>query len=251
MAYDLLPGFLVRLATQSQHDHWQGGPAYHEGAVCRICDRPLLLLWDINCLDPRLRVRGRSVFKDLKRVPLYYCWKCAGDVDYRVVDSHRLEVLGNRGRPQGDDFPYKNYPLQFERRRISLDRLDELRKLSTRWNVDVGERLPASARKRLEKRLGHRVTYDFDIWWHQFGGRPWLVQGPENIVCPNEKCSWARRGWTMKILASIINDPPSGLPMIESVKEVKKNKGHFNSYVQVIFHICRGCLTLHAANRCD
>jgi hypothetical protein len=55
----------------------------------------------------------------------------------------------------------------------------------------------------------------------------------------------------MKIPAAISNDPPSGLPMVETMNDVKKNKGHFDYSVQVIFHICRGCLTLHAGNQCD
>jgi hypothetical protein len=55
----------------------------------------------------------------------------------------------------------------------------------------------------------------------------------------------------MKVLATIHNDPPAGLPMVETRNEVEKRGGHFNNMVQVVFHICRNCLTIHAGNRCD
>jgi hypothetical protein len=173
-------------------------------------------------------------------------------MDYRVINQKRVAVLANKGTVQGKDFPYKKYPLQFQRHPIELDSLHELPKPAQRVvNTGLGMRVPESGKKELEKWLGRRVKSGFDIWWHQLGGLPWLVQGPERIVCPNKECSWSRRGWAMKILAVIINDPPSGLPMVETMKEVNKRKGHFNNFVQVVFHICRSCLTLHAANRCD
>jgi len=252
MAYQILPGYQVRLAKRSPHDHWQGGAAYHQGAVCPICDRPLLLLWDLACSDPRFAVGGRPLFKNLERLPLYYCWTCSAEMDYRIVTPNRIKVLKNQGEFQGKHFPYKNYPLQFPRRPIELNRLIEMPEaaqkiVSSCFGCD---RIPASGKKALEKWLGRKVKFAFDIWWHQLGGLPWLAQGPERIVCPNKQCSWSHRGWAMKILAVVMNDPPSGLPMVETIEEVKKDHGHFNNQVQVIFHVCRGCLTLHAANRC-
>jgi hypothetical protein len=252
MPYSILPGFRVRVAKRSRYDHWQGGSALEGGAVCPVCDRPLLLLWDLNCLDPRFHIRGRPRFKDLERLPLYYCWPCCAEMDYRVVERNRVEVLRNQGTAQGKDFPYKNYPLQFDRQPIELDRLDEMpRRAQEVVNTAMGDPVPALGKRELAKWLGRPVRYGFDIWWHQLGGLPSLVQGPEQIVCPNKTCSWSRRGWAMKILAVIINDPPSGLPMVETMQEVNKNKGRFNKYVQVVFHVCRGCLTLHVGNRCD
>src|SRR5687768_10740000 len=115
MPYYILPGFRVRLAKRSQNDHWQGGPAYHEGAVCPVCDRPLLLLWDFNCSDQRFRIQGRQRFKHLERLPLYYCWPCCAEMDYRVINQKRVVVLANKGTVQGKDFPYKKYPFQFQR----------------------------------------------------------------------------------------------------------------------------------------
>ncbi len=250
--YHLLPGFRVRVVKRSTQDHWQGGPAYHAGAACPICRRPLLLLWDVNCADPRFRLDGRLVFKHLERLPLYYCWKCAAEMDYRVLSPDRIQVLQNLGKPQGEDFPYRRFPQTFERRPIELDRLTDMPKEARALlNTDWFDRLPTKAKRPLEKWIGRPLKYGFDIWWHQFGGIPWLVQGPERIFCPNRDCSWARRRWAMKVLAVIRNDPPAGLPMCETMKEVEKRGGHFNDMVQVVFHICKCCLTIHVGNRCD
>jgi hypothetical protein len=250
MAYHLLPGFRVRLAKTSKQDHWQGGPVRHTGVNCPICRRPFLLLWDINCRDPRFVVENRAVFKDLKRLPLYYCWTCVAEMDYQVCDDDRIRLFSHTGEHQGKDFPYRSYPKEFERSPLEMDRMPQtVRELLK--GIDIIKRLTKQERNTLEKWIGHPLKFAFDIWWHQFGGLPWLAQGPERVNCPNPECSWSRRGWPMKILAAIQNDPIYGLPMTESKKEIEKGGGHFNHWVQVTFHICRNCLTIHAANRCD
>jgi hypothetical protein len=156
------------------------------------------------------------------------------------------------GRYQGDDFPYRRYPTAFPRQPIELSPFSELPSVVKQaLKTPPGNQVPPKMRSAAKAWFGHRVRYGFDLWWHQFGGSPWQIQGPERFECPNTKCSWSRRKIRMNVLAAIMNDPPSGLPMIEPMREVRKAKGHFNSYVQVIFHICRGCLTIHACNRCD
>jgi hypothetical protein len=118
-------------------------------------------------------------------------------------------------------------------------------------NTPLFDRLPPKSKQPLQKWIGRPLKRGFDIWWHQFGGQPWLIQGPERIVCPNPDCSLSRRNWAMKILATVHNEPLAGLPMIETKKQVKKNKGHFNHWLQMVFHVCVGCWTIHAGNRCD
>lgn len=174
-------------------------------------------------------------------------------MDYRVLSPDRVVVLQHRGMPQGKDFPYKHYPISFERQPVELDLLKDIPKATKKAirDCDPTDRIRSSTKKSIEKWLGHSVKFGFDIWWHQFGGQPWLIQGPERIICANKKCPWHRRKWAMKILASIINDPPGGLPMLETMEHVNEHRGHFNHYVQVVFHICGGCLSIHAANRCD
>jgi hypothetical protein len=59
--------YRVKLAKDSDADHWSGGEPYHLGAQCPACRIPLLLLWDINCRDPRF---PRRKFGPLERLPL-------------------------------------------------------------------------------------------------------------------------------------------------------------------------------------
>ncbi len=252
MSSRLLPGYRVKVARKSNYDHWQGGPAYHEGAACTKCKRALLLLWDFNAKDPRFVVDGRPLFKSLKRLPLYYCWTCVSDIDYRVVAPDRIEVLKMEGRRQGKDFPYKNFPLEFPKQPIVLQRLSTLpqaikKSVGTRWIDNV----PAPGNKLLSHWLGRKVSRGCDIWWHQFGGRFQPIQGDEVFQCPIPHCSRHRQKEPMQIFATLHNDPPSGLPMTQTMKDVEENKGHFDRYVEVIYHICPECLAIHVGNRCD
>jgi hypothetical protein len=174
-------------------------------------------------------------------------------MDYLVTDEGEIAVLGNSGTPQGADFPYRRFPLYFKRQPIELDALadtpENIRRIMDRnW---MALRNPARERTPLERWLGRPAPTGFDIWWHQLGGLPWLVQGPERILCPNARCAWSRRRRALKILAVIRNDPPSGLPMVETMAHVKKAKGHFDCFVQVVYHVCRHCLAIHVGNRCD
>jgi hypothetical protein len=253
MSDRLLPGFIVRVAASSSYDHWQGGPAVHEGAYCDTCKRPWLLLWDINCADPRFEVDGRMVFGNLERLPIYYCWKCVADMAYRVVDSQRIHVFESNGVPQGDDFPYGNYPIQFQRHPIELTRASEMPDDVREFLTEETEKTVSDDLKRqLEFWLDHPIScIDFDIWWQQFAGEPWLMQGPEEFSCPNEVCEAGRRHAPMKVLAAICNHPLGGLPMIQTIEDVKNSSGVTNRWVQVVVHMCPECHTIHVCNRCD
>jgi len=55
----------------------------------------------------------------------------------------------------------------------------------------------------------------------------------------------------MKILAAVCNDPPVGLPMIETLETVNQSNGSFNRWVQLVFHLCDTCFTVHSCSRCD
>jgi hypothetical protein len=174
-------------------------------------------------------------------------------MDYRVLAPDRLEVLKNTATRQGKYFPYRGFPREFERHAIELGRIADMpaEAMALARRAVWFDPLPAKGKRALEKWIGRRLEDGSDVWWHQFGGQPWLVQGPERIMCPNRACSLSRRRWAMKILAVICNDPPAGLPMVETLRDVKKNRGNFDRWCQVVFHICKGCLTIHAANRCD
>jgi hypothetical protein len=209
-----------------------------------------MLIWDINCSDPRFVTEGEPIFKDLERLALYYCWMCHGEITYRAVRHNQFHIFQNIGNEPSPDFPYENYPLEFNRCPIELSRPSEMPNEIRRLFVeDFKEPLDDKAKKELSYWLGHPSGEDeFDIWWQQFGGEPWLVQGDETIGCPNPACSAAKRGLNMRILASVSNDPPSGLPMIEVVNN---SRLVYNRWVQLVFHVCDECFTIHACNRCD
>jgi hypothetical protein len=256
MSDRLLPGFIARVATSSKFDHWQGGPATHKGAYCATCNRPWLLIWDINCADPRFVREGEPVFGDSGRLPLYYCWKCCGDASYRVTEPDRIHVFESNGKYQGDDFPYENYPIAFDRCPIELSRPSEMPAEIEKFISEGPEEsspAPPSAefKNQLEYWLDHSISHlEYDIWWQQFGGDPWRAQGSEEFLCPNPECETGRARMPIKVLASIVNHPLSGLPMIETIEQVKQASGVVNRWVQIVVHLCPECHTIHVCNRC-
>jgi hypothetical protein len=148
------------------------------------------------------------------------------------------------------DFPYKNYPKALERQPLELANMPaKIRAIAAKWTDLLGEKLSSKEKKSLANWFGHEFKWSLDFWCHQFGAEPWLIQGPEKIPCINPDCSRGKRNWPMKVLAVIHNDPWCGLPLIERIEDVQDRSA--NHYVQVVYHICPKCLTLHAGNRCD
>ena len=260
MALKLLEPFIVRPEPGAKHNHWQGGPPKHEGAICRRCGHQFQLIWDLNCSDPRFCNKdGRPVFRNLSRLPLYWCVPCFSSIDYSIIDDAKIELLRIDGKPANlvkrkrsdPKFPYANFPGEFVRQTIRLSSVPELpttvRKL---LSGNPSLKLTEARRKLLEKHVGHDVSPRIfhamaGTWAHLFGGRPNLPQGDDWIVCPNEQCR--SHGKRMKVIAAIHNDPPNGLPLIETMDRVRKSKtGSFNWFVTVYFHFCRSCNSVHA-----
>lgn len=262
MAYHYMSGLLVRPGEESTYGHLQGGPTTDPGAKCQVCHRPLLRIWQLDCSDPRLVKASpqEPAFAGLTTLPLYYCWRCGGEYAYQVKADGMIEMLDSKvwNQPPGDDFPYPNYPSHFPQRPIRLYRPDELPEVVWKYvnddPDDIGEPIPPQDAQLLSDFFGHKIKIPFHVWWHQLGGIPALAQGKEEHVCPNPACprtAEQKKTEPMKILAAIPNDPPSGLPMIESVETVEEGNGHFNRWVQAVFHVCDACFTVHACNRCD
>ena len=111
--------FRVKVAEKINGDHWQGGPTTDKGAKCPVCKKPLLLLWDINAQDPMLLRWNKNRFGSLKRLPLYFCWGCVGDVSYEFIADDKVRVLGSPGR-SGGGAEYEGYPRDFPRRSMAL-----------------------------------------------------------------------------------------------------------------------------------
>ena len=253
--------FRVRLTDHSECDHWSGGKPYHRGANCPACKIPLLLLWDINCSDPRF---GRRKFGPLKRLPLYYCWGCGDSIAYQVIDDKTISIFDDASRRK-PDYPYEPYPDFFERRGLQLieglpDKIRNLiQKFCDEWDASDDDAIyePTSKEQSLlTDFFGHSVVLPLDLFHHQFGGKPVLTHWAEEIFrCPNSACDGTvadrlrGRKRAMKFLAGILNDPWGGLPMIEPAnEETRKNT---NIFVTVQFHICDRCWTVLGCNCCD
>ena len=89
-----------------------------------ICDRPLLLLADLDCTQIRTS-EDAKLFHSLDRLPLYYCWRCCAEhLTYLIIDGTRIRVLNNEGKNEGEDFPYEEYPRLFPKRPVKLVPID-------------------------------------------------------------------------------------------------------------------------------
>jgi hypothetical protein len=243
--------FRAKLVKRSDTDHWAGGKPYHQGANCPACKIPLLLLWDINCKDPRFP-------------RLYYCWGCVNDLSYQVFDDGKIHIhLGKRSK--GPSFPYDPYPEFLERRGLNLldgSVPDEIRRavleMYASWDTAAGDAaVPVPKpkdRKMLNDFFGHPADVPMSLFYHQFGGRP-LQQlwANEKFRCPNPTCVGSPadrlRGTkrAMKFLAGILYDPWGGLPMGQPANA--ETKKHWDFFISVQFHICDCCWTIHGCNR--
>jgi hypothetical protein len=231
--------------------HFIGGKARHSGAVCRACDRPLLLLWDVDCTDPAFGRESRPIFGELERLPLYYCWTCSTWLAYQVTRRRVTIIAQDRGARFQDDWPYPNYPEELPRVPAVLEPIPaDIEKICLVGDEFGDDWLTPADLKRFATWSGGPAS-SVNLNRQQFGGRPHLEQGHEEHWCPNKKCRWSKKyrnwsfGW-MKELASVHNDPLNHLPLIQPAGTQRPNK-----WVQVVFWICPACLTVRADQRCD
>jgi hypothetical protein len=253
--------YRVRLAEKPDADHWSGGKPSHQGATCPSCKIPLLLLWDIDCTDPRF---PRRAFGPLTRLPLYFCWGCVGDLAYQVVGERELRVHPG-DRRDGPNFPYAPYPEGFERRGLVLlegvpDEIHRIgRELAARWETaDDDGPIPAPTadeQRTLTEFFGHPVPLPRCFFHHQLGGEPSGSWADEVFECPKPACAGGLldrvrgRKRRMRFLAGVLNDPWSGLPMVEPADD--ETRRHWNYFVSVQYHVCDNCWTVLGCNRCD
>lgn len=246
------------VAEDSPSSHQFGGDVYHEGATCPVCKIPLLLLADFDCTELR-KLENKKLFLELDRLPLYYCWRCCAEQLSYQVRGNSLNIFKNEGKPQPDDFPYEGFPEKFPPRPISIKPIPyEIEKLLIVAQEVDGYWLTEEDRAVIQtglRPLRHAYFAKSGFNRHQIGGLPNLIQGHEYIVCPNPNCEYHKMakqhyGTRMKELASLHNDPHSGLSMCEQLGELSA-PDKFNEYVQVVFWVCEECLTIAASNRCD
>ncbi len=256
--YYIKQGYALIASDDVTDDHWIGGKPYHSGAVCPVCKIPLLLLADLNCSLFR-RNETAKLFHELEMLPLYYCWRCsAQELSYRVIDPKQIKIFANKGKREKKGFPYKGYPDHFPRRSAEIVPIPyETAKLLLLAQEAGEDWLDENDRQIIKKALPKFRHPDFNpnvMNRHQIGGFLYLIQGHEDVGCPNPTCQ-AHKDFNdgfvgrMQELAVIHNDPISGLPMIETADS--PITGHIDESVQVIYWICEECLTLSVSNRCD
>lgn len=246
------------VAGDSPSTHYFGGEPFHEAAVCPICWTPLLLLAEIDCRVLR-KMERQKLFLELDRLPFYYCWKCCAEKLSYQISGASIKVFGNKGTPQGDDFPYAGFPNRFDRRPVKLVPIpyETAKLLALVQDADnslLNEKDLSAIQESLQD-LRHAHFAKSSFTRHQIGGLLNLAQGHEYIVCPNPDCKHHQLaksgcGTRMQELAVFHNDPHSGLPMTERLEDLSA-PGDFDEFIQVVYWICEECLTIAASNRCD
>jgi hypothetical protein len=243
---------------ESLSPHHFGGEPYHVGAECPVCKIPLLLLADLDCAPFRVSEK-KKLFSELDRLPLYYCWRCCAEKLSYKINGRSITIFKNDGKKEGDDFPYADFPDKFPKRPVKLVPVpyETAKLLAVAQEIDEYW-LSEDDRKSLQDRLRdlrHLKFAKSGLCRHQIGGLLYLIQGHDYIKCPNPECKYyvlktKFSGVRMLELATLHNDPYSGLPMCERLEEISE-PGDWNEYIQVVYWVCEECLTLTVSNRCD
>lgn len=246
------------VADDSQSPHYFGGEPYHDGAICPVCQIPLLLLANFDCAQLRAMEKAK-LFSELDQLPLYYCWKCCAERLSYKINGRSIKIFKNDGKPQGKDFPYTGFPSAFPKRNAKLVPIPyETAKLLA-VAQEIGEQwLTDHDRQKILdgfQGLRHDFFAKSCLVRHQIGGLLYLMQGHDWIKCPNPECKYYAiktrlSGVRLLELATIHNDPYSGLPMCQTLDEVS-DPSDFDEFTQVVYWVCEDCLTLTASNRCD
>ena len=170
------------------------------GADCGICEKPLQLLWTIDCTDSRFEVVAPSLhgsrsdslarFRKIGQLPILYCWRCVTDISYRVVSARDVVVVREDGEFQGKDWPYVAYPEAFPETSIELEEVPR----DVEWLLQIADRergyLSDVETVRLNQFLGSDGPFDLGVpWMRRLGGLPVLIQGHENLTCKYSACA--------------------------------------------------------------
>lgn len=248
-------GFIVRTYTD-EGLHRQGGPSTYAGAICLETGVPLTLIWELDLTSPELANLPGKLFDHGGRLPLYYSFASGATLSYQLTGTDRIKVMETPDPDPRLGYPYEGYPLEFEQRGIALlpipNALNNL--LLLMQEIDDEDWLVESDKKMITQWLERDCEDRPDLWRHQFGGAPYLLQGHEELLCPNLSCElsrpWVRDEirFTMKELAVIHNDPASGLPLWDPVETYTRGDD-VNHWMQLVYHICEECLTLRVSLR--
>jgi hypothetical protein len=231
-AFFSLQGYILDLApagTAPEFGHAIAGEHTITGAVCgdRACAAPLLRMLTLDLRDPKLafiggfkRCAAGGVPAD--HLPLFYCWRCGGMPEYRLLENGAVEMLGTMsfGPPERPDHPTHFPPHPAVLAPISAD----VQRVISACNDQT-----LDSDTKFGERYGHLLRPR-----HQVGGEPYLSQGSlrdpdECLVC---------RG-PAPILATAADDAGDGRKFVG------------DSFVHVTFTYCAKCQIVTAQNECD
>lgn len=233
-------------ACVTNSTHFAGGPALHANAKCQECQRKLALLWNIDLADPLFAGEVREGFCPDARLALYICWNC-------MVASYRQSGAKLTTFPPDhywdhltqDESPYADAPSELPKRQIGFQTIpstiDGLRTIAEVTGIDC---LDAEGVSQLSDHYGVPVNLTCDLPYSQIGGGLILLQGHQNLTCPNRKCPASKLEhpfgdyvvhYLMKELATIYIDAE---PLLQE------------HYFQINYHICWVCFSIRAHYSC-
>jgi len=233
-------------AAKDQAEHFTGGASSHTGCKCQKCEKPLMLLWDIDLCDKLVPEFVRRGYAPATRLPLYICWQCVA-ASYAVLSDTKMQVFDDlTDYLTAEETPFQDPSNKVERRSIALSPIpstvDALLSLADVVGLDA---LDDSARKTLDAYLGEEVTSEWDLPISQLGGAPLAYQGHRNLVCPNPKCPANR----LKHPYGELEVPflMKDLAMIHQTDEPVLAAHCF----QLLYSVCGICFSIRAEYRCS
>ena len=215
--------------TSTQFGHYFCGAHAIAGADCPNCQKPLLRFLTLETSDKRV---GLSHLGE-RQIHCLFCWTCniAHESFYYKHNSDASVSLLEYGEGGVEtDFPYDDYPIAFPGASVNLIEISEDAQKAMK-SVNVGRLKISSWRDKHPDLFGCR---------HQVGGQPFLIQrNPDYEIGRDIRCPECKN--RMPFLAAIAND----------CLDERGFAGEEGAGVQVLFNLCRACLTLHAFQQCD
>lgn len=233
---------------ESRFGHSFGGPPAHRGARRENCQGRLLhLLHHINLADPAIGLEVAGI----QWLPLYYCFDFrVNALGYRLLSDHDVQVYFWHDEANVSDteqFPDDDYPTEFPRRPIALDRFaydptdrEDAYRMAGIFGI---ERLSAEDRRwvleqeaeSFEETCGYRAESEEELlesFSHPF------VQGPPNSRCPNPDCPNHTVPGNLRVIAMMPAEPVPGVHTF----------GRWGGGARLIFELCPQCHTIHVSN---
>jgi hypothetical protein len=214
-----------------QFQHLFGGRIPYSGITPTGCKLPLHLLYRFDTDDPAFPLKIPGV----RFLPLFFPFQYDGGAcGYRVKSDTEIEILYLQNKRIVKDFPYEDYPSEFDERHVRLEPITYEQHKVIAFLLEGGEK---ALSKKDHKLLFTDLRYPFS----QLGGIHELKQGFPDVACPEPTCENSRCSDFMEVFAVVWHEPHPGVFLWDSSADD----------VQLIFLICPTCHALHACNRCS